>query len=216
MRQGYTRIGRTPGCRSNPGHDLKGYPFVCQCFDLFATAPKDKGITTLETQYTLTLLRQPDQQLIDTLLGKRVLVACLASIDHFGITPHHVENRFGHQPVINHYISLLHQAQRPEGNQIGIAGARTHQIDFTGALVVRISILNGFLQCSMRFFLMTGEQQLCDAPLQNILPEVAPLPRIGETLLDAVTILVNQMREPTIGGWNKTFEARPQQAGKHG
>ncbi len=57
----------------------------------------------------------------------------LAHIDAIGITPAHIENRGCHQPVVEHHVRLLHQAQGAKSEQIGIARAGANQIDLAQA-----------------------------------------------------------------------------------
>ncbi len=59
--------------------------------------------------------------------------ALLAHVDAIGITPAHVENRGCHQPVVEHHVRLLHQAQSAKSEQIGIARAGANQIDLAQA-----------------------------------------------------------------------------------
>ena len=138
-----------------------------------------------------------------------MLIARLAGIDQLGVTPHHIKNGFGDQPVIHHHVGLLHQTQRPEGDQVRVPGTGTHQIDFTATFVMCISIFNRFLQCCTCLFLLTGKQQLCNLPLQDTLPEITALSSIGKTLLDGVTEFLHQPCKLTIGGRNKTLQPCP-------
>ena len=55
----------------------------------------------------------------------------LADIDTIRIAAAQVDNRWRHQTVVQHHVSLLHQAQGTKGQQVWITRACANQVNLT-------------------------------------------------------------------------------------
>src|SRR6266542_879744 len=74
MRKRNPRISGNSQCRTDSRHDFKPYARIGKGLSLFASAAKNKWITTLESHHSSSGARLRDQQLIDFTL-RRVLAA---------------------------------------------------------------------------------------------------------------------------------------------
>ncbi|MDR6353477.1 hypothetical protein Q3H58_000148 [Pseudomonas psychrotolerans] len=142
--------------------------------------------------------------------GTACSARALADIDAIGIAPAHVEDGRGDQPVIEHHVSLLHQAQRTEGQQIRIAWAGTDQVDLTTEGFPFIRQL-GFQQL-LGDLGLAGEHLLGDLTLEHLFPKDAPRLDVGEARLDPGTEALRQLRQLTIGRRNPTLQLGAHQA----
>ncbi len=133
MGKGNTRVGGAAGGCSDAGDHLEGHTLFCKGIDFLAAPAKDEWVAAFKAHHPLALFGQFRQQFIDLFLAHGMFVAFLAYIDTFCIAPYHLEYGFGHQSIIYHHVGLLHQAQCPKSEQIGISGAAAHQIDLTHA-----------------------------------------------------------------------------------
>ncbi len=99
--------------------------------------------------------------------------APLAHVDAFGIAPAHLDDRRGHQAVVQHHVGLLHQAQGPEGQQIRITRACPYQIHLA-ALLHRGAFDHG-LQQPLGLGTLPGQLALGDRALEYGFPETPAL-----------------------------------------
>ena len=88
-----------------------------------------KGSPPLSRSTRCPSLREIGEQPVDLLLAHGVMVALLADIDASGVAAGHVEDGLGDQPVVDHHVRLLHEAQGAEGQEVRVAGAGADQID---------------------------------------------------------------------------------------
>ncbi len=58
-----------------------------------------------------------------------MLRALLANVDAIGIAPAQIDDRWRHQAIVEHDISLLHQAQGTKSQQVRVARASAYQIN---------------------------------------------------------------------------------------
>jgi len=130
MGQGNAGIGRATGGGGHPRHHLEGNSGRHQRLDFLAAAPEDERIAALEPQHSPASQGQIHQQLIDVLLRQGVMVRFLADEDPFDPRFQQLQNRRSDQSVVHRDVGLLHQPQRLERQQLGIAGAGAHQIHF--------------------------------------------------------------------------------------
>ena len=63
-----------------------------------------------------------DHERADLALRQFVILGLLADIDALGLAPHQVHDVLVDEPVVEHDIGLLHEAQGAEGQKVGIAG----------------------------------------------------------------------------------------------
>ena len=68
-----------------------------------------------------------DEQRVDALL-LAALAGLLADEDALRVAPRALEHRLAHQAVIEDHVRLLQQLQRPQGQQIRVAGAGADQV----------------------------------------------------------------------------------------
>ena len=160
VRQRDSGIGCTACCSRNARDHLERYTLFAEGLDLLAAASEDKRISAFQTQYSLALLCQSHEQLIDAFLGQCMAISFLAGIYHFGIPTHHVEYRLCHQPVIHHHICLLHQSQCPKGDQVRIARAGTDEVNLAAGNIFPVGVIDGLFQGKTCLVAPTREQQL--------------------------------------------------------
>ena len=175
MGEGNARIGRRADRRGNARADLKRDPLRGERFDLLAAAAEHEGIAALETQHPLALLGELDQQRADLALRQFVVVRLLADIDALRLAPHEVHHARVGEPVVEHDVGLLHEAQGAEGQKIGIAGPRADEIDFAAR---RLGVLGRGAFDRAGKFGVGGASRRPKAPVRRSVPR-APSPRIA-------------------------------------
>ena len=129
VRERYAGISGAAYRRRDARTNLKRHALVGERFDLLAAASEHEGIAALQPQYALALSGEADQHLADLALRRGVVSRTFADIDALRLPRYEVEDRGIDEPVIEHDVGLLHQAQRAERQEIGIAGAGAHEID---------------------------------------------------------------------------------------
>ena len=72
-----------------------------------------------------------DEQVIDVVLPPGRLETALARRNALGARVAKIEDRLRHQPVMHDHVGRLHQPQRLDGQEIGIAGSGAHQMHGT-------------------------------------------------------------------------------------
>ena len=162
VREWNAGIRGTAGGGSNARHHLKRYALFHERGDLLAPAAEDERIAALEPYHALALFRQPHQKLVDVLLRDGMVVTLLAGIDTLGVAPHQLQHFGRHQAVVNHDVGLLHQAQRPEGEQVRVARPTPDQIDLPKRLRSPTRVREAFLQCLACRILLTGKHAFGD------------------------------------------------------
>jgi len=185
-----------------------------QRFDFLAAAAEDEGIAALQTQHALAFLGQAHQHEVDFLLRHRMVVALLADIDAVGVAPAHVENRLRDEAVMHDDVGLLHQAQRAEGQQIGIAGAGAHQIHLAAADVVFGTVLDHGVELRFGFDVASGKHHFGDRREEHFFPEGAALFRLDRRA-HAVLVARSERAETTVGGGDHGFQPSTQHARQH-
>ena len=103
-----------------------------QDFQLLAAAAENEGVAALEADDAPVFLGQLDQEIVDFVLGQGVLGGFLAGVDDLGAGLGQVQDAVADEMVINQDIRLADEAGRPQGQQIGVAGAAANQIDGAG------------------------------------------------------------------------------------
>ena len=129
VRERYAGISGAAYRRRDARTNLKRHALVGERFDLLAAASEHEGVAALQPQYTLALSGEADQHLTDLALRRGVISRTFADIDALRLPRYEFEDRGIDEPVIEHDVGLLHQAQRAERQEIGIAGAGAHEID---------------------------------------------------------------------------------------
>ena len=129
VRERYAGISGAAYRRRDARTNLKRHALVGERFDLLAAASEHEGIAALQPQHALALSGEADQHLADLALRRGVISRAFADIDALRLPRYEVEDRGIDEPVIEHDVGLLHQAQRAERQEIGIAGAGAHEID---------------------------------------------------------------------------------------
>src|SRR5690606_23703700 len=213
MGQGNARVGSAATGSSNAGYHLEGYAMGGQLLDFLAATAKDERVTAFEAQYPLAFLGQRYQPLVDLLLRQGVLCASFAHLNTVCIAATQIENGRRYQAVIKHHISLLHQAQGAEGQQVWITRPGADQIDFAQCLGARTGKF--FRQQALRLVSTPGQRLFGDIALEYLLPEHAPLLNIGEFRFDLGTEFFCQSGQLPVGGRNPTFNTRAHQPRQH-
>ena len=99
-----------------------------QHLELLAAASENQRIAALEARHALALSGEAHQQLVDAplLIGPAGLPA---DEDPLGIAPRAIQHRLAHQAVVENHVRSLQQLQRPQREQVRIAGAGSNQVD---------------------------------------------------------------------------------------
>ena len=106
---------------------------------------------------------------------------------------------------MHHHIRLLHQAQRTEGEQIGIARPTTHQIHLTHRMFGFGFLREHIVQRVLRGFVLTGEHHFRDRPLEDFFPKNAPVLGAREALFYFVAELPGEAGQAAIRAGNQGF-----------
>ena len=212
--EGDTGIGGAAGGSGDARDDLEGDTLRGQGIDLLAAASKDEGIAALEAQDPLALLGQVGQQAVDVLLTHDVMVTFLTHVDAPGIPARQVEDRLGHQAVVDHHVGLLHEPQGAEGDQVRIARPGTYQVNLPHA---RPGAGGGQFAGHGGIGLrqLTGKDPLRDPPDQDPVPEMAPVALVAEAGLDGVPIAGAEVGQAPVAGGDQGLQAGAQQARQH-
>jgi len=214
MGQRNAGVGGASGRCGDARANLERNAVLGELFDLFAAATEDERVAALEPHHALALARQPHQQVADLLLRQRVVGAPLADIDALGLAPREVDDAGVDQPVVEHDVGLLHQPERAEGQQVGVARSGADEIDlaerrrsavFGGALERRGERLLGRR-------LIARQHQLGNRPVERAFPETPPRDRRFELVVDLGAGAAGEGGEAAVGGGDQCFEPRAQQA----
>ncbi len=139
--------------------------------------------------------------------------APLADIDAIGIAPAHVEDGRRHQAIVEHHVSLLHQPQGAEGQQVRITGTGADQIDLA-AKTGRFAAQLGFQQL-LGSLGLAGKDLFRDLALEHLFPEDPPRLQIGEAGLHPGAKALGQLCQLAIGRWNPALQLGAHQARQH-
>ena len=112
----------------DPGDDLHFETPVHERLHLLAAAPEHQRVAALQTHHRRALLGESEEHALDLILGPGVEPRLLAHVQHVRPVVHQVEDRGRHEPVVQHHVRGLHQVERLERQQAGVAGARAHQV----------------------------------------------------------------------------------------
>jgi hypothetical protein len=138
----------------------------------------------------------------------------LADVEPLGIAPGQVEHRRRDQPVVDHDVGLLHQAQRLRRQQVRIARPTTDQVDLAlGECVLRR--IQGLLHHLVRGRLLAGQYALGDRPLQHLLPEILALATGGEARLDLLAEALDEIPQASVGGRDQLLQTHADQPRQH-
>ena len=125
-------VGRRRDARRHAGHHLHRDAPGRQMGRLLAAPAKQKGIAALEPHDQTAAAGQLHQHRIGTGLGHRMVAAALAHEAALTARRHQIQQGLGHQGVVDEGIALLQEAMGLEGEQLGIARTRPHQIHGAG------------------------------------------------------------------------------------
>lgn len=123
-------IGNGDGGR-DAGDDLEGDTGLGEFLGFFAAAPKHIGIAPLEADDSATLASLLDEQLVQILLGNSVLVGTFPGVKDLGGARCVTEQVCVHQGVVDNDLSLGEKGGASEGEESGISGASTNEINDT-------------------------------------------------------------------------------------
>jgi hypothetical protein len=129
--QRHARGRRRPLRRGDAGDIAHRYSGKTAGLGLFGPAPEDHRIAALQACDDQPLTRQVHQQSIDRLLRDLVEFRQLADIDPPHALGHQRHDLGADQPVMHHHIRRLDQSQGLQGQQFGIAGTGTDQVDMS-------------------------------------------------------------------------------------
>ena len=91
--------------------------------------PKTNGSPPLRRTTVSARPRGVDQHVVDPVLGVGRSAGTLADVDHLGPRGDQVKDPWVHQPVVDDHVGGFQQLQGPQGEQVGIAGAGSDQVD---------------------------------------------------------------------------------------
>ena len=141
----------------------------------------------------------------------------LADIDALGVAAAELEDAVVDEPVVEHDVGALDEAQRLEGEEVRVARTGTDEIDL--AEHRRIGRLAGGLdECGdfgLGLVVGAGEHEIGDRAFQHPLPEAAPVGAALQRRRDAVAMAADEPGEPAIGRRNDAFEPRLDDAGEN-
>ena len=211
MRQRNPGIGGAADRRRDAGADLERHAMLGQRLDLLAAAPEHEGIAALEAQHALARAGVAHQHGADLLLRRGVVVGALADIDALGLAAHEFEDFRRDQPVVEHDLGLLHQAQRAEGQQIGVAGAGADEIDLAAfGRPPRGEGLERFDQGGARARHVARQRPLADGAVERLFPEAAARLRIAEPRPHRAASFLHQRGQAAVARGNRRLEPGPQ------
>src|SRR5215831_6027967 len=197
------------------GGDLDLDAGVAQRCDLLAGATEHERIAALEPHDGLTRSRALDHQLLNLFLEDAMLALRFADWNQLDLAAGMFEHAGAGKPVIENNICDLQCAHGLEGQQLGIAGARTDEKD---AAVRRLGLhrgVDGFADQPARFVLLTSERSLARRAIEHPLPEFAAWTPGGELLRHRVAKIAGKTRE-RIETWMKlTLEPGAQTLSEH-
>ena len=127
------------------------------------------------------------------MLRHRVLAGAFADTDQLGITAHQLENRRGHQMVVENHVRLLDRLQTTKGQQPGIARPGAHQNNFSRLAFGLIQLI---LQRLFRLRMIARHHQAGKAAGKDAFPEAAT--RFGgrQTGFQMVAPVARRFRQP--------------------
>src|SRR6185437_3615917 len=168
MSQGDTRVCGATACRSDAGDDLIGHARAAERFHLFAAAAKDERGATLEAKHALAVARESNHRVMDLLLRPAASAAALADVDTLGVATDQRENFLRDETVIQNRVALLHQPERPQREQLGIARSGAHYIDLAfdrSRIAAVAAIADHACHQPMRVGVAAREQMFRDGPM---------------------------------------------------
>ena len=145
-----------------------------------------------------------------------MLVPRLADVYALRVLAHQVQDGGGDQAIVEHDVGLLHEPERPEGQEVGIAGTGTHEVDLTDRERRFRALVQRLREGGEGGLIPSGEQHLGHRPVQDRLPESAARTDIAETLFDALAKRRHEHRQPSVGGRHQGLETGAQEAREHG
>src|SRR5450755_3834043 len=103
---------------------------LCKEFELLTAPAENQRIAALQPNNRLDLVQVVKNVRIDLGLDLFLLPMPLSCVNEDGVRSRQGQNFSAYQPVVNHDIGLLEDADRLARQQIGIARTSTHQVDF--------------------------------------------------------------------------------------
>ena len=104
------------------------------------------------------------------MLRHRVLAGAFADANQLGIAAHQLENRLGHQMIVENHVRLLDRLQATQGQQPGIARSSPYQNNFTRFAFGLIQLI---LQRLFRLRSVARHHQAGEATGKDPLPKAA-------------------------------------------
>ena len=94
---------------------------------LFATAPEQARIATLEAADLEALAGKLDESARNIGLARRGLAAALSGVDVLGLGAGQGQHRLAHQGVVDHRVGLAKRVQGKQGQEARVARSGAHQ-----------------------------------------------------------------------------------------
>ena len=124
-------VGGHGQSRGHPGHLLKGNPVFLQQLQLLTAPAEQEGIAALQTDHPFALLRFFQQNLIDAMLGHRVIAGLFANIDFLSVPGNQAQDFRADQAIKDNDLCLAKGFQSLPGQQARVTGACAHQSHIT-------------------------------------------------------------------------------------
>jgi len=136
------RQTRTGGCAQRGGdarNDRAGNIVCREHLELLTAAAEHKGVAAFEPCDALTGERVAQQQVVDVLLLS-ALPRNLADENPLRVTACTLEYLWAHQTIVKDYVGLLQQLQRPQREEVRVAGSRADEVHLAGAAARRVQL----------------------------------------------------------------------------
>ena len=123
MREWQHRLGCTTQSCRHAGNDFNRHACRAACLNLFAAAPENKRIATLQSHHQIASLRLGNQNRIDALLRHGMFAAAFGDGYQPGVRIDQCQHPIIHQPIMHHDFGRREEARRFDRQQIRIARA---------------------------------------------------------------------------------------------
>ena len=136
-----------------------------------------------------------------------------ANVNALGARRHQRHDLGRYQPIVEHHVRLLNQAEGTQGKQVGITGAGTDQVGFANAAEL-VWLGKRALEQGFGLGVIAGKNRLGDGALQHVLPEIDALAFIGQQLFHPRPATADEIGQFAIPVGQKLAELTLQDSGQ--
>ena len=203
--QRYARIGRASEGGRDARNDLEIDAVPAQRLDLLAAAAEDEGVSALEAGDPQAALRIPQQAGVDVRLPGAGESAPLADVNTLRIAAAEIKHGRRDEIVVVDDVRTLQRAQRLQGEEVRVAGTRTHKRYEAFGRASRRETLKFRVR---RRFVACGDER-GDVTVQGVLPHTAAGVEVRHCLPYARTPAAEELSQSSGGSRQQGFDLFP-------